>query len=284
MKIRNIFFLFIILVLLKNVAASGHLLIIGGGKRPPEVISTFVSLAGGEHARIVIIPAASASPLDVALYQRWQFEKAGAGQVAFILFNRASADADSNLSVIENATGIFFSGGDQRRLTEAMLSTRLLDKVRQRFKEGAVVGGTSAGAAVMSEIMITGTELRNPDSTHTFASIQKGNIETTAGFGFIKDAIIDQHFIQRKRHNRLISLVLEHPDLVGIGIDEETAILVFPDHTCKVIGRRTVMIYDPTGIKDITVDSSDNFAFSNMRVHVLKAGQRFDLKTKNVLR
>lgn len=278
--------LFIVTVLFSaNVSySSGHLLIIGGGERPPAVIQKFVQLAGAEEAKIVIIPVASSIPHDVANFQRDQFLKAGAGKVDFLIFNHQSADSDSNLNAVDTATAIFFSGGVQRRLTKALLNTQLLEKIRQVYHNGGVVAGTSAGAAVMSELMITGTELINQDSTRSFASITKANIETVPGFGFIKEAIIDQHFIARKRHNRLISLVLENRHLLGIGIDESTAILVFPDRSFEVIGDRTVMIFDPTKIDHASLDNNNNFAFSGMVVHVLKSGQRFNLKSRTPVR
>jgi cyanophycinase len=264
--------------------ASGHLLIIGGGERPPAVIQKFVQLAGAENAKIVIIPVASSIPYEVADFQRNQFLEAGAGKVDFIVFDHQSADRDSNLNAVDTATAIFFSGGVQRRLTKALLSTRLLEKIRQVYRNGGVIGGTSAGAAVMSELMITGTELINQDSTRSFNSIKKANIETIPGFGFIEEAIIDQHFIARKRHNRLISLVLENRQLIGIGIDESTAILVYPDRIFEVIGDRTVMIFDPTQIDHLSLDESNNFAFSGMVVHVLKSGERYNLKSRTLIR
>ena len=154
-----------------------------------------------------------------------------AKNIDFIYCDNITADVDSNLLKMENVKAVFFSGGDQARLTDALLGTKLLDKIKKVYDDGGVVGGTSAGAAIMSEVMITGDELINKDKEDFFIVIQKGNIKTTEGFGFVKTAIIDQHFVIRKRLNRLISVVLEYPNLLGIGIDESTAIIVNPDST-----------------------------------------------------
>jgi cyanophycinase len=264
-------------------AADGHLVIIGGGRRPATVIKKIIGLAGGAESRLLIIPAASSVPLDVALYQRYQFEKYGAGRVDFVLINRESVDADSNLALLDDINAVFFSGGDQRRLTKILLGSKMLQRIRDIYESGGVIAGTSAGAAVMSTLMITGDEALNPDSTRSFVSIQQGNIITTPGFGFVKEAIIDQHFIRRRRHNRLLSLVLEHPGLTGIGIDERTAIVVAPDRTFEVIGEGKVIIYDASAVGDIRTDSRGYFSANGIVMHLLGQGQRYNLKTKEVL-
>ncbi|MFC2088037.1 cyanophycinase [Calditrichota bacterium] len=283
---RNIvlFLIFIVITLSPfSILAKGYLYIIGGGKRPNYMVKKIVELAGGNKSKIVIIPMASGVPLETALWQKYQFEKAGAGKVNFVIFSKETVDADSNLSVLDGATGIFFSGGDQSRLTKTMLNTKMLQKIRTIYTNGGVISGTSAGAAVMSKIMITGNELLNNDSTRNFINIQKGNIETVEGFGFIKKAIIDQHFVKRKRLNRLISLVLENPEVIGIGIDESTAILVNPDETFQVIGENTVLIYDATSAKNISTDKNGNLSAAQLKFHLLKSGDRFSLKEKRAL-
>ena len=135
----------------------------------------------------------------------------------------------------------------------------------------------------MSEVMITGNELVNKDSSTAFNVIEKGNIQTTKGFGFITKAVIDQHFIKRKRNNRLISVVLEHPDLLGIGIDESTAIQVNPDDTFEVLGESQVIIYNPLNAKDIRLNQDRKFSVSNMGMDILVNGQKFDMNKKHVI-
>jgi cyanophycinase len=262
----------------------GHLVIIGGGNRGPEVMNTFVRLAGGERSRIVVLPmasglAASAGPEQIAF-----LKKHGAGQVEYMNLSREQADADSVVRLFDGVTGVFFSGGVQSRLTAALKGTRLERKLHELYRDGAVIGGTSAGAAVMSALMITGDERLNTDTANAYASIRAGNVVTTEGLGFVGDAIVDQHFIRRKRHNRLLSLVLEHPKLIGIGIDEATAIVWNPDRTFDVVGEATVLVLDASDAKDITSDKNGNLAAADLRLHLLKSGDRFDLAARKVLR
>lgn len=261
--------------------SKGHLVIVGG-VQTKEIVAKFVELAGGENARIIVIPNAGSNPVYWSEVQVKEFNELGA-KSDYLLFTKETADADSNLKKMDWANAVFFLGGDQSDLTRDMLGTRLLQKVFDIYYRGGVVGGSSAGAAVMSEVMITGNELLNKDSSSAFISIQKGNIETAKGFGFIKSAIIDQHFLKRKRHNRLITLMCEHPDLLGIAIDESTAIIVNPDETFEVLGNNQVLIYDPTESKNIRQDKRGNLGITDMKMHLLICGDKFDLKSKKVI-
>jgi len=283
MKLKNLFTA--ILILLFTISAKpqtkGHLVIVGG-VQTKDIITKFVELAGGENARIIIIPNAGSNPAYWSEVQVKEFAELGA-KADYLLFSRETADEDSNLKKMDWANAVFFLGGDQNNLTRDMLGTKLLNKVYDIYNNGGVVGGSSAGAAVMSEVMITGNELLNEDSSSSFISIQKGNIETSKGFGFIKNAIIDQHFLKRKRHNRLITLMCEHPQLLGIAIDESTAIVVNPDDTFEVIGRNQVLVYDPTEAKNVRVDKNGNLGITGMKMHLLINGDKFDLKLKRVI-
>lgn len=261
--------------------SKGHLVIIGG-VHTTETSKKFVELAGGENARIVIIPNAGSNPIKNSELHKKEFEELGA-KADYLLFTKETADADSNIEKMNWANAVYFLGGDQSDLTRDMLGTKLLQKVYDIYNNGGVVGGSSAGAAVMSEVMITGNELLNKDSTSAFISVQKGNIETAKGFGFIKNAIIDQHFLKRKRHNRLITLMCEHPNLLGIAIDEATAIVVYPDDTFQVIGDNQVLVYDPTEGKNIRTDKRGNLGITEMKMHLLINGDKFDLKSKKVI-
>lgn len=261
--------------------SKGHLVIIGG-VHTQETSKKFIQLAGGENARIIIIPNAGSNPVYNSELHKKEFEELGA-KADYLLFTRETADADSNLKKMDWANAVYFLGGDQSDLTRDMLGTKLLQKVYDLYNNGGVIGGSSAGAAVQSEIMITGNELLNKDSSSAFVSIQKGNIETAKGFGFIKSAIIDQHFLKRKRHNRLITLMCEHPNLLGIAIDEATAVVVYPDDTFEVIGRNQVIVYDPTEAKNISEDKNGNLGITGMKMHLLINGDKFDLKTKQVI-
>jgi cyanophycinase len=261
----------------------GHLVIIGGGNRGPAIMSTFVRLAGDAKAKIVIFPMASELAATAGPEQTAFIKQFGAGEVLYLNLNRSDADGDAALRLLEGVTGIFFSGGDQSRLTAALKGTKVELLLHKLYEEGAVIGGTSAGAAVMSRIMLTGDERLNKDASNAFSIIQKANVVTADGFGFLDTAIVDQHFIKRKRHNRLISLVLEHPNLIGIGIDEATAIVVNPERTFDVVGDATVMVFDATRARGIAADANGNLSAADIRMHLLKSGDRYDLKTKKVI-
>jgi cyanophycinase len=262
---------------------KGHLVIIGGGDKPSYIIQKIVDYAGGPASKIIVIPNASSDPLGSAEYNVQEFKNLGCMNVDYILFNRADADKDSLVKKLEGATGIFFSGGDQAFLTRDMLGTKLLEKVYEIYYNGGVISGTSAGAAVMSKLMITGNELINKDTTDIFISIQKNNVEVKEGFGFVKTAFIDQHFIKRKRLNRTISVVLENPDLLGIGIDESTSIIVNPDETFEVLGENQVIVYDASDCSNIKLDKNGNLGAENLTMHILLSGDKFDIENKEVI-
>jgi cyanophycinase len=247
------------------------------------MIDHMVRLAGGDTARIVVIPVASAEPVETAEYQTKQFRDHGVERATYILPMKEHADHDTLVAAIRTATGVFFSGGDQRRLTDILLGTELLGEIMALYQRGGLVAGTSAGAAVMGEIMITGDELKYPDAEDAFATIEADNIVTTEGFGFMPSVIIDQHFIARKRHNRLISLVLQQSGLIGIGIDESTAIVVRPDETFQVIGESNVVVYDAREARTTKRASDQRLEGIGITMHVLLPGSMFDLKTMMVM-
>ena len=267
---------------LMNTQAKGKLVIIGG-VQTPEIEKKYVELAGGAEARIIIIPNAGSDPKECSEEVQVIFNKLGA-KADYLLFTRQTADAEENLKKMEWANAVFFLGGDQSDLTRDMLGTKLLDKVFDIYKKGGVVGGSSAGAAVMSEVMITGNELINKDTTVSFINIEKGNVETKQGFGFLKTVIIDQHFLKRKRHNRTISTLIEHPNLIGVAIDESTSIIVNPDDTFEVLGTNQVLVYDPTHGADIRDNGKGRLGITNMKLDVLISGDKYDLKLKRVIK
>ncbi len=270
------------LLLLAEPAAAqpaGTLVIIGGGSRPWPMMERIVELAGGAGCRMVVVPTASAEPLETALYQTWQLERAGCPSVSFVRFDRDSADDDSVHATFDGATGVFFSGGDQRRLAAALRGTRLLERIRGIRDAGGVLAGTSAGAAVMSGIMITGDEIGRPEDP-AFDRIAAGVVATDAGFGLLEGAIVDQHFVARRRQNRLLSLVLEHPTLLGVGIDEATAIEVGPSGRLRVLGEGSVVVYDASGAAGIRADARGNLGGADLRLHLLLPGDAFDLRTR----
>jgi len=285
MKRKLFIFLFLALVVLSplqaRIRAKGYLFIIGGGHRSKAMMKRFLELRGmSPYGKIVIFPMASSQPEESGQSMKEEFNSLGIHEVEYHVLSREQALKEENAKILDNVNCIYFTGGDQSRLTAALVSTPIHQRLLKIFKQGGIIGGTSAGAAVMSEIMITGDEKRNVEDGHAFEKILSDNIVVTPGFGFIKKAIIDQHFVARKRHNRLLSLVAEHPELLGIGIDESTAIVVKPDDTFEVIGEQNVVIYDATKAKIHSMPSHTVSGF-HIIMHVLKPGDQFDLKTKN---
>lgn len=266
----------------ENCSQSKGTLVIVGGVQVESIMKKFVELAGGPQAKIIIIPNAGSDPVGNSEIQKQEFTELGAVS-DYLIFTRETADDKANLKKMDWANAVFFLGGDQSDLAKDMLGTKLLDKVFQLYNKGGLVGGTSAGAAIMSEVMITGNELINKDSTRNFITIDKGNVETIRGFGFLKTVIIDQHFLKRKRHNRTIAALIEHPDHIGVAIDESTAIVVYPDDTFEVLGNSQVLVYDPTSSNNIREDRNGNLGISGMKLHVLINGDKYDLKTKQVI-
>ena len=259
---------------------EGHLVIIGGGERTGEIMKRFVALAGGEQrASVIVIPLASGDPREAGDETVAEFKSLGVREARWLLFSRAEAEADSTCAKFDGATGVFFTGGDQVRITRVIVGTRVQRKLLQMYHDGAVIGGTSAGAAIMSKVMITGDELINKDRNNIFVSIQKGNVQTIEGLGFLDQVIIDQHFVKRKRLNRLISVVLEHPALPGIGIDESTAIIVSAGQQAEVMGLGTVVVFDGRNAAGIHTDIRGNLAARDIAMHIYSTGETFNLKT-----
>lgn len=261
-------------------APKGHLVIIGGGERTEEIMKRFVDLAGGAaKARIIVIPLASSTPAETGDDYVKEFHGLGVQDVVALIPTREEAMTEATCAKLDGVTGVFFSGGDQVFITRVIVGTPLQKKLHAIYHAGAVIGGTSAGAAMMSKVMITGDELINKDTNNIFASILRGNVQTIEGMGFLDKVIIDQHFVKRKRLNRLVSVVLENPALPGIGIDESTALIVDGGTTGTVMGEGSVVIVDPRKAKDIHTVGRGNLAARDLAMHIYAAGESFDLTT-----
>jgi cyanophycinase len=265
--------------LTQGAAPKGHLVLIGGGEKPPEVMRKFVELAGGPAASIVAIPTASSEPDTGAYYVKLFKEEYGCTNVVSLdIRSKADAMRPDYAELAEGAGGIFFGGGDQVRILTAFPGTPVLAAITSAFERGAVVGGTSAGTACQSSPMITGEG--------DFSVIRSRSVELWDGLGFFRNVIVDQHFIARQRSNRLISVILEHPELLGVGIDEDTAAWVRPDGTFEVMGRSCVMVLDAKGAtvtRHPRDTGQDGLGVHGMRVHVLLPGEVFNLETRTVV-
>ena len=259
--------------------ARGHLFIVGGGPRPEALTRRFIELAGGPGARIVVFGMASADT-GAGSYGAEALRKLGADAFALTI-GREEAMRDSVARLLDGVTGVWFGGGDQSRLTAALGGTPVEAAIHRLYENGAVVGGTSEGAAVMSAIMITGDERRpggaRPDTTQAWITVDRANVVTTRGFGLLPGAIVDQHFLRRRRNNRLLSVALEHPALVAVGIDESTAIQVNPGGCWDVLGASQVVVYDPRPARLTTPPTP--LGAAGVRLSVLPAGSRYEPAT-----
>jgi cyanophycinase len=248
------------------------------------MVQQFVDLAGGAgKARIAILPMATSDAVATGAEKKAQLDSLGAD--AFVVnVTRAQADADSVVRLLRGATGIWFPGGDQSLLAGALQGSAALRAIHERFNAGAVVGGTSAGAAVMSDSMITGNQyypgVAAAQDSSNFARIGRHTIEIVPGLAFLHNAIVDQHFIRRSRGNRLISVVLERPWLLGVGIDEGTALKVTPDGSWHIIGRSAAIVYDARK-SVVTNPGAPLLGATNIRVSVLPSGSTYDPRSGN---
>jgi cyanophycinase len=242
--------------------ARGALIVAGGGRLEPEIWEAFVELAGGADARIVVIPGASEAesfPSDWGGLE--PLRRTGALDITVLhTRDRAEADDEQFVAPLRMATGVWIPGGRQWRLTDAYLGTRTHAELVALLARGGVIGGTSAGASVQASYMVRGA----PEGNHIMMA--PGHEE---GFGFLRDVAVDQHLLARGRERDLLEVIAAQPELLGIGIDESTAIVVRGD-TARVIGRSKVAIYDAR-------DSE------RREVYFLDPGTRFDLAARRVL-
>jgi cyanophycinase len=241
---------------------NGTLIIAGGGRLGPEILDRFVELAGGQAARIVIIPTAGEQDSFPDDWQGYQLFRTMGVQEVTILHTRDPrvADRADFVDPLHRATGVWIPGGRQWRLADAYLGTRTVRELFALLERGGVIGGTSAGASIQPSYMVRGA----PEGNHIMMA--QGHEE---GFGFLREVAVDQHLLARNRQNDLLSVVDAHPRLLGIGIDEGTAILVRGDRA-EVIGRSRVAFYN-------TADAN------GAAYYFLEAGDAFDLAGRRTL-
>lgn len=254
----------------------GKLFIIGGGARPDALMERVISEAGlRQGGYTVVLPMSSAEPDSAVYYLKSQFVKLGLPHVYGFNFVKGETPKAAWLDSVRRASLIYISGGDQNRFMDVVRGTEIEKAILDARSHGAVVGGTSAGAAVMSRVMITGNELKHPDYASTFRNIEAENIQTKPGLGLMQQAIVDQHFVRRSRYNRLISAVIEFPLLTGIGIDEATAILVDGDKI-EVVGESQVIVLEnPKKSKSIR---NGKLGAKDLRLTILLPGDVYRLR------
>lgn len=259
---------------------KGHLVIIGGAEdRTDEkrVLARVVELSGGDNAHMVVLTTASSLGPEVEKVYHTAFTALGARQVTTLhIHDRLAANDPALADVILNATGIFMTGGDQSRLAAILGGSECGKAMHRAFKRrGACVAGTSAGASAISEHMVaSGRKGVHP---------KKGMLNLVPGLGLLNRVIIDQHFSQRHRLGRLLSIVAQNPFLIGLGIDEDTAVVVDPNTELEVIGAGAVTIVDARDLTYTNVNEAKKnqiLAMTNVQLHVLPAGFKFHIETR----
>lgn len=262
---------------------EGRLLVIGGNEDPDEehmrILPHLVEMAGGKKARIVVCSSPSAEPeRKVEVYGKL-FEKIGVAEVyGAPLTDRNEAEREEHVEAVERATAVFFTGGDQLRLTALVAGTRFGERIRERlYGERLVVAGTSAGAAAMSSVMIIG----GPDT----GTVRREDVELAPGLGYWRDTVVDTHFNQRGRVHRLLTLFAHNPQVLGIGLDENTAIDLVPGDRFTVLGSGAVMVFNGRVTHTNAPEAGDHdvLALTDSVIHVLADGYGFDLRTKRPL-
>jgi cyanophycinase len=261
--------------------SDGTVIIIGGAEdkfRDRVILNRFVTLAGGTKATIAVISTASSLGTEAGERYRQIFGELGVQRVQPLhALTRAQSNDATSARTVSDATGIFLTGGNQLRLSSTIGGTRLAEAVMERFRHGAVVAGTSAGASAMSTHMIAfGASGATPKQR--MATI-------AAGLGVLPGVIVDQHFQQRNRLGRLLSLIAQNPSLLGLGIDEDTAGVVGPDGVMEVIGRGSVTVVDGAAAETNAweVRGHKPVMISGVVLHSLPSGFRFDLRRRHMV-
>lgn len=241
--------------------AQQRLVLIGGGDRTPDVLNKLAELSGGDKGKLLVIPWAGGEQQEYFDAFREDIEKVSKIQLIKSSFRPLTEQTRTEfLQQLKDATGVFFTGGDQNRVMEVLKDETLFKAVLDKYNSGTMFSGTSAGTAIMSRVMITGEG--------DFTVIDGTKVETKNGLGLIPEIIVDQHFIKRQRQNRLIGLILKHPNLLGVGIDEDTALFVKDNRIGEVLGDSQIMFIDAKKTNE------------PMKVFLLKKGEKVDLQKR----
>ena len=253
----------------------GQLFIMGGGDRPPSLMKALVAasaLKQGDY--VVVLPMSSASPDTGYYYFKADLETVCANTIVNFNFTGERVNDKNWLDSLIRAKLIYITGGDQDRFMKTVLNTPVYKAIHTAYQNGATIAGTSAGAAVMSQHMITGNELTDTTYRATFRKVVDGNIEIKPGLGLLSTAVIDQHFIVRSRYNRLLSALAKFPNLTCIGIDEETAIIV-QGNNVEVGGLGQVIVM--TKPEQLAITAGGLIKLKEMQFSIYTNGDRFKI-------
>ena len=261
-----------------DLRPKGQLLIIGGheDKEGEKVILRYLA----QHVRggtLVVSAVASEEPERMWREYQRVFRGLGVRHVRKLsVESREEAESPRSLRVLEDATAVFLTGGDQLRITSLLGDTPVYSRLLEIFSDGGIIAGTSAGASVMSETMLVGG---GRNGSHRIGPA----LQLAPGFGFAKDMVIDQHFAERGRIGRLLAVVAQNPRVLGVGLDENTAIALQPTSGFRVLGEGAVYVVDGSSVTDSNIAEEDRdraMSLYNVTVHVLTQGDRFTIKTR----
>lgn len=255
-----------------SLSTRGKLFIIGGGDRTPELLDGFKRVANLiPGSTIAVLPMAGEEPDSSFLYFEKDIPKSWGVNCINLNFASPEADIEQLKLNLREAKTVFICGGDQSRFMAFIRKYQLESILQAIYQNGATIAGTSAGAAVMSDVMITGNQQTDTAYSATYPVIQKNNGIYAKGLGFIQNGIIDQHFIVRSRYNRIISAQMDFPKLWGLGIDESTAAVFYQD-SVEVVGNSYVIYFSP-----LEIDSSQSTIPFGLKLNYFKAGNKFKL-------
>ena len=267
----------------RSARRVGQLLVIGGGEEHSvsgPILRRLFETDGGTRARILVCGAASTEPNELLEDYQRIFTELGAEEVTTEpLSDRRAAEAPELLERLDRATAVFFTGGDQLRLVAAIGGTEFGECVRTRLQgDGLVVAGTSAGAAAMSSVMVVG----GPSS----GTIRRADVELAPGLGYWRDTVVDTHFNQRGRVSRLLAIFASNPQVLGIGLDEDTGVHVELGRRFRVVGSGAALVFNGRVTHTNAADAGreEVLALFDSKIHVLPDGYGFDLDRMRPLR
>ncbi|MFW6035387.1 MAG: cyanophycinase [Halothermotrichaceae bacterium] len=263
--------------------ANGHLLLIGGAEDKVHkklILKHFAELAQKQKSYLTILTSATSEPKKAGRKYKKVFEDLNLCEIKILhISSRDAAEKKENVELILNSGSIFFTGGDQLKITSIIGGTPVNRAIHQAYENGALIAGTSAGCSAASDVMIIGGE---SDDSPNFKSVN-----LAPGLGLIEEVVIDQHFAQRGRIGRLLTAVSYNPHILGIGIDEDTAIEVNKQAEFKVLGSNAVTIIDGKGIKTSNISEINQekaLAVTDVKLHILPDGYKYDLQKRQVIK
>ncbi|MDX2195111.1 MAG: cyanophycinase [Cytophagales bacterium] len=278
---KYVLYILIIFIVLE-IKAQGKLFIIGGGKRPIQLLDRLLQEANisPDKGYIMILPYSSEEQDSSIYYAKKQFVNLGIYKSTGYVATTVSQLNDLQIDSIANADLIYVPGGDQVKFMQIVGGNAIEKAIKSAYSKGKTIAGTSAGAAIMSQKMITGVEIKHSETSEDaeksgFQTIEAENIQIAKGLGFLQKSIIDQHFIKRKRQNRLIAVAIENPDYMCIGVDEATAILV-NGNIATVVGDSQVLVLQSKDKKYI--NQNGKLSAKNLKLDLYISGQSFNIK------